>query len=73
MQYLKNGCTQYFTNKTTEQKLNNAQKSSSHANKGGLKDPMLDDVEDFNNMDKVYNNILCLIYFNLYKFLIWNT
>ncbi|XP_066902835.1 myosin heavy chain 95F isoform X1 [Halyomorpha halys] len=55
--YLKNGCTQYFTNKNTEQKLNNAQKSLSHASKGGLKDPMLDDVEDFSNMDKALGRL----------------
>ncbi|XP_014255662.1 myosin heavy chain 95F isoform X2 [Cimex lectularius] len=55
--YLKNGCTQYFTNNNTESKLNNTQKSASHARQGGLRDPMLDDVEDFANMDKALNRL----------------
>ncbi|KAK9506770.1 hypothetical protein O3M35_008647 [Rhynocoris fuscipes] len=55
--YLKNGCTQYFTNNNTERKLNNTQKSAAHASKGGLKDPMLDDIEDFTNMDKALGRL----------------
>lgn len=49
--YLNRGCTQYFTTSTSEKKLNNSQKSQSHLTKGGLRDTMLDDVEDFTNMD----------------------
>ncbi|BES87602.1 Myosin N-terminal SH3-like domain [Nesidiocoris tenuis] len=55
--YLRNGCTQYFTNNNTERKLNNTQKSAAHASGGGLKDPMLDDVEDFTNMDKALSRL----------------
>lgn len=55
--YLRNGCTQYFTNKNTEKQLNNEQKSKQHRDKGGLKDPMLDDVEDFKNMDQALNRL----------------
>lgn len=49
--YLNSGCTQYFTTSVSEKKLNNSQKSQSHLTKGGLRDTMLDDVEDFTNMD----------------------
>ena len=55
-QYLRNGCTQFFTSNATEKKLNNSQKSNTHSQRGGLKDPMLDDVLDFNNMDQVKKN-----------------
>ncbi|KAF4514135.1 UNVERIFIED_CONTAM: hypothetical protein B566_EDAN019190, partial [Ephemera danica] len=55
--YLKNGCTQYFVNKTTEGKLNNAQKSQSFLSKGPLKDPMLDDIKDFSEMDKALSRL----------------
>ncbi|KAL1122308.1 hypothetical protein AAG570_003713 [Ranatra chinensis] len=55
--YLKHGCTQYFTSKTTEKKLNNTQKSGAHIDKGNLKDPMLDDVEDFANMDQALSRL----------------
>jgi hypothetical protein len=37
----------------SEKKLNNNQKSQNHLTKGGLRDTMLDDVEDFTNMDMV--------------------
>nr|XP_018907135.1 PREDICTED: myosin heavy chain 95F isoform X1 [Bemisia tabaci] len=55
--YLKNGCTQYFTDSKTEKTLNSNQKSSSHCSKGPLKDPMLDDVKDFINMDQALNRL----------------
>ena len=55
-QYLNHGCTQYFTTSTSEKKLNNSQKSQNHLKKGGLRDTMLDDVEDFTNMDTVSLN-----------------
>ena len=51
--YLRNGCTQYFCNNTSEKKLNNAQKSREHISKGSLHDPILDDVEGFAAMDQV--------------------
>lgn len=53
MQYLKNGCTQYFTSPASEKKLLPSQKSQQQQARGGLKDPMLDDVDDFNKLDQV--------------------
>ncbi|XP_049829322.1 myosin heavy chain 95F isoform X2 [Schistocerca gregaria] len=55
--YLKQGCTQYFVNNTTEKKLNNSQKSQSQIKKGGLKDPLLDDVQDFTTLDQALSRI----------------
>jgi len=55
--YLNYGCTQYFTNSASEKKLNNSQKSQSHLKKGGLRDTMLDDVEDFTNMDNALSRL----------------
>ncbi|XP_063243579.1 myosin heavy chain 95F isoform X2 [Bacillus rossius redtenbacheri] len=55
--YLKHGCTQYFTSSTTENKLNNAQKSKAHQAKGSLRDPLLDDVQDFNAMDTALSRL----------------
>ncbi|XP_077297660.1 myosin heavy chain 95F jaguar isoform X2 [Arctopsyche grandis] len=55
--YLKNGCTQYFTNKNSEKKINTNQKSKQHESRGGLKDPMLDDVEDFAKLDQALSRL----------------
>jgi len=55
--YLNCGCTQYFTTSTSEKKLNNSQKSQSHLKKGGLRDTILDDVEDFTNMDNALSRL----------------
>uniref|UniRef100_A0A8D8QWM0 Myosin heavy chain 95F n=1 Tax=Cacopsylla melanoneura TaxID=428564 RepID=A0A8D8QWM0_9HEMI len=55
--YLKNGCTQYFTSSTTEKALSADQKSALHAKKGPLRDPMLDDVKDFKNMDQALGRL----------------
>jgi myosin VI len=54
-QYLKNGCTQYFVNSQSQTKLSAGQKSQAQQAKGPLKDSMLDDVNDFAEMDKVKN------------------
>ncbi|PNF18978.1 Myosin heavy chain 95F [Cryptotermes secundus] len=55
--YLNSGCTQYFTTSVSEKKLNNSQKSQSHLMKGGLRDTMLDDIEDFTNMDNALGRL----------------
>jgi len=55
--YLNYGCTQYFTTSASEKKLNNSQKSQSHLKKGGLRDTLLDDVEDFTNMDNALSRL----------------
>lgn len=49
---MKSGCTQYFCKKTSEDKLRPEQKSAAHKNSGPLKDILLDDVEDFLELDK---------------------
>lgn len=51
--YLRNGCTQYFCNATSEKRLNEAQKSCQQVQKGSLHDPILDDVDGFNAIDQV--------------------
>ncbi|XP_066985117.1 myosin heavy chain 95F isoform X5 [Macrobrachium rosenbergii] len=55
--YLKKGCTQYFLNKDTESSLPASSKSAAHQKKGSLKDPILDDVRDFNKVDKALGNL----------------
>lgn len=46
------GCTQFFSNATTDKKIPNAHKSAAHLKKGSLKDPILDDCEDFHRLDQ---------------------
>ncbi|KAK6628369.1 hypothetical protein RUM43_002181 [Polyplax serrata] len=55
--YLNKGCTQYFSNSSSEKVLNNSQKSESQQKKGGLKDPMLDDFKDFTSMDQALSRL----------------
>ncbi|XP_033230422.1 myosin heavy chain 95F isoform X2 [Belonocnema kinseyi] len=55
--YLRNGCTQYFCNNTSEKKLNNIQKSRDQNSKGCLHDPILDDVEGFAAMDQALSRL----------------
>lgn len=56
MQYL-SGCTQYFTTSTTDKKIPSAYKSKDHAKRGGLRDPILDDFEDFVNLDQALSRL----------------
>ncbi|KAJ8946394.1 hypothetical protein NQ318_011800, partial [Aromia moschata] len=55
--YLKSGCTRYFTNPTSEKKLVATQKSSEHTSKGPLKDILLDDVTDFVELDQALSRL----------------
>ncbi|XP_059049763.1 myosin heavy chain 95F [Achroia grisella] len=55
--YLKNGCTQYFTTPASEKKLNSSQKSKQQQAKGGLRDPILDDVEDFQRLHQALSRV----------------
>jgi len=55
-QYLRNGCTQYFTSTSTDSKVAASQKSQAQTKKGPLRDPLLDDVADFQSMDQVRTN-----------------
>ncbi|XP_017783306.1 PREDICTED: myosin heavy chain 95F isoform X2 [Nicrophorus vespilloides] len=55
--YLKSSCTKYFTSAATEKKLSAIQKSKAHSSSGPLKDSLLDDVEDFNDLDKALGRL----------------
>lgn len=55
--YLKHGCTRYFTNTESEKKLSPNQKSEEYIKKGPLKDILLDDVGDFAVLDMALNRI----------------
>lgn len=50
--YLKSGCTQYFTTPDSEKKISADRKSKDHLAKGGLRDPILDDYEDFQRLNQ---------------------
>ncbi|XP_013788339.1 unconventional myosin-VI-like [Limulus polyphemus] len=56
-EYLRKSCTQYFASATSEKSLNVNRKSKAHQQKGPLKDPLLDDVGDFQVLDKALKNI----------------
>lgn len=57
MQYLKNGCTRYFTKPETEKKLSPNQKSANHLKQGPLKDTLLDDAEDFTKLNNALSRL----------------
>ncbi|XP_058443591.1 myosin heavy chain 95F isoform X2 [Malaya genurostris] len=46
------GCTQYFSTSQTDRKIPNSQKSKDHLSRGSLKDPILDDYNDFQDLDQ---------------------
>ncbi|XP_076257512.1 myosin heavy chain 95F jaguar isoform X2 [Rhynchophorus ferrugineus] len=49
--YLKHGCTRYFTKPDTEKTLSAGQKSSAHVKQGPLRDILIDDISDFKDLD----------------------
>ncbi|XP_037818976.1 myosin heavy chain 95F isoform X3 [Lucilia sericata] len=51
------GCTQYFANSKTEQLIPATQKSKHHTQKGPLKDPIIDDYNHFQNLDKALGRL----------------
>ncbi|XP_047022842.1 myosin heavy chain 95F isoform X1 [Helicoverpa zea] len=55
--YLKNGCTQYFTSPASDKKINANSMSKQHQAKGGLRDPILDDVEDFERLNQALSRV----------------
>nr|CAI5863966.1 unnamed protein product [Callosobruchus analis] len=55
--YLKSACTRYFTKPSSEKKLSPSQKSADHTKQGPLKDILLDDVEDFNELDQALSRL----------------
>ncbi|XP_051578522.1 unconventional myosin-VI isoform X2 [Myxocyprinus asiaticus] len=48
--YLNGGCTRYFANKDSDKQIMQNRKSAEHGKVGALKDPLLDDLGDFNRM-----------------------
>lgn len=55
-QYLA-GCTQYFATTTTERKISSSSKSKNHSANGPIKDPILDDYEDFQHLDEALSRL----------------
>ncbi|XP_045467854.1 myosin heavy chain 95F isoform X3 [Harmonia axyridis] len=55
--YLRKGCTRFFTNSRSEKTLSPNQKSADHINNGPLKDILLDDVDDFKILDEALDRI----------------
>uniref|UniRef100_A0A182S803 Myosin motor domain-containing protein n=1 Tax=Anopheles maculatus TaxID=74869 RepID=A0A182S803_9DIPT len=51
------GCTQYFTHPNTESRIPAGYKSRTHTTKGPLKDPILDDYEDFRQLDEALGRL----------------
>lgn len=51
------GCSQYFLNKTTDKHVGNGQKSKNHLEKGPLYDPILDDYNDFQELDQALSRL----------------
>uniref|UniRef100_A0A673KUP9 Unconventional myosin-VI n=1 Tax=Sinocyclocheilus rhinocerous TaxID=307959 RepID=A0A673KUP9_9TELE len=48
--YLNRGCTRYFANKDSDKQIMQNRKSPEHGKVGAMKDPLLDDLGDFNRM-----------------------
>ncbi|XP_050667536.1 myosin heavy chain 95F [Leptidea sinapis] len=55
--YLKNGCTQYFTTPQSAKKISASQMGQQHQKRGGLRDPILDDVEDFQRLHQALSRV----------------
>lgn len=51
------GCTQYFSKPQTDKLIPASQKSKEYLSKGSLKDPILDDYEDFQTLDKALTRL----------------
>ncbi|XP_037909530.1 myosin heavy chain 95F isoform X1 [Hermetia illucens] len=51
------GCAQYFSNATTDKLIPASQKSKAHQAKGPLRDPILDDYQDFQSLDEALNRL----------------
>ena len=56
--YLNRGCTRYFCSKETDAALPANRKSKDHQKLGSLKDPMIDDVKNFQTVDQVPTTLL---------------
>ncbi|KAK0045573.1 unconventional myosin-VI [Biomphalaria pfeifferi] len=56
-QYLKKGNTQYFCNRQSEKNLADNRKSQLYLKQGSLRDPVLDDVQDFGVCDAAMKHL----------------
>ena len=54
------GCTRYFCSKETDAALPANRKSKAHISQGSLKDPMIDDVKNFQTVDQVISVLSCI-------------
>lgn len=48
---MRHGCTRYFTKPSTEKTLSPGQKSAAQLKQGSLRDILIDDIEDFKELD----------------------
>lgn len=55
-QYL-SGCSQYFATASTDRQISASSKSKAHQTKGPLKDPILDDYDDFQQLDQALSRL----------------
>ncbi|XP_041105441.1 myosin VIa isoform X2 [Polyodon spathula] len=55
--YLSRGCTRFFASKETDKQIPQNRKSPEHLKQGALKDPLLDDRDDFNRMCEAMKKI----------------
>lgn len=55
-QYL-SGCTQYFAKPSTDMKISSDRKSRAHLKSGSLNDPILDDFDDFQELDQALSTL----------------
>ncbi|CAF1210556.1 unnamed protein product, partial [Didymodactylos carnosus] len=55
--YLNRGCTQYFCNAQSEKQLSQNRRSREFVSKGPLRDPQLDDTNDFMECDRSMDHI----------------
>lgn len=51
------GCTQYFATAATDKKVPSSSKSKHHMANGPLKDPILDDYNDFQQLDQALTRL----------------
>ncbi|XP_059157656.1 unconventional myosin-VI-like [Physella acuta] len=56
-QYLKRGNTQYFCNRKSEKNMSDNRKSQQYLKQGSLRDPVLDDIQDFNVCDAAMKHL----------------
>ncbi|XP_055307856.1 myosin heavy chain 95F-like [Sitodiplosis mosellana] len=51
------GCTQYFATVSTDRKISESSKSKAHMTNGPIKDPVLDDYDNFQQLDEALSRL----------------